>query len=112
LLNLDHRKYDPHKIVGNHQVNYNLKAYKHEQSPCDNMFRGVISYDEALVRFQSLSLDLQNNFLNFQKHWRSGLPGVLLGEASTQPPEQGSIPPVFGSGGQDKENTKRILEET
>jgi hypothetical protein len=112
LLNLDHRKYDPHKIVGNHQVNCNLKAYEHEQSPCDDMFRGVISYDEVLARFQSLSPDLQNNFLNFQKHRRSGLPRVLLGEASTQPPEQGSIPPGFGSGGQDKENTKRIPEET
>ena len=31
LLNLDHKKYDPYKIVGNHQVNCNLKAYKHEQ---------------------------------------------------------------------------------
>ena len=76
LLNLDHRKYDPYKIVGNHQVNCNLKAYKHEQSPCDDMFRGVISYDEVLARFQSLSPDLQNNFLNFQKHQRSGLPGI------------------------------------
>ena len=88
LLNLNHMKYDPHKIVGNHQVNYNLKAYEHEQSPCDDMFRGVISYDEVLARFQSLSPDLQNNFLNFQKHRRSVLPSVLLGEALTQSPEK------------------------
>jgi hypothetical protein len=112
LLNIDHRKYDPYKIVGNHQVNCNLKAYEHEQSPCDDMLIGVISYDEVLTRFQTLSPDLQNNFPNFQKHRRISLLAVLLGEASNQPPEQGNIPPGFGLGGKDKESTKRISDET
>jgi hypothetical protein len=112
LQNLEHRKYDPYKIVGNHQANCNLKAYEHEKSPCDDMFRGVINYDEVLARFQSLSPDLQNNFLNFQKHRRSGLPKVLLGEVTTQPPEKKAYPQVLDQKVLDKENTKRIPEET
>jgi hypothetical protein len=75
------------------------------------MSKGVISYEKVLTRFQTLSPDLQNDLLNFQKHRRSGLPRVLLGEAPTHPPEQGSVPSGFGSGGKDKESTKRILEE-
>jgi hypothetical protein len=112
LLNLDHMKYDPYKIVGNHQVNCNLKAYEHEQSPCDDMFRGVISYDEVLTRFQTLSPDLQNDFLNFQKHRRSGLPGVLLGEASTQPLEKENVPPGFEKEAQKKGNPEKVPKDT
>jgi hypothetical protein len=90
--------------VGNHQVNCNLKAYEHEQSPCDDMFRGVISYDEVLARFQNLSPNLQNDFLNFQKHRRSGLPEVLLGEASTQPLEKENFPLGFEKEGQSRKS--------
>jgi hypothetical protein len=46
----------------------NLKRYKHEDSPQDEIFRGARSYQEVLDRIQALTLDKMAEFYNFQKH--------------------------------------------
>jgi hypothetical protein len=33
LVNIEFKKHDPHKIVGNHMALYNLRRYEHEDSP-------------------------------------------------------------------------------
>jgi hypothetical protein len=33
LVNIEFKKYDPLKIVGNHMALYNFKRYEHEDSP-------------------------------------------------------------------------------
>jgi hypothetical protein len=48
LVNIEFKKHDPHKIVGNHMVLYNLKIYEHEDSPQGDIFRGARSYQEVL----------------------------------------------------------------
>jgi hypothetical protein len=111
LVDLELRKHDPYKIVGNHLTQCNMKMFEHENSPCDDMFKGAKTYEEILDRFQALSPDLQTNFLTFQKHRRSGLPKMLQEESTTPPPVQEGIPPGFGSEAQDKgtaeENPKK-----
>jgi hypothetical protein len=112
LVDLEHRKHDPYQIVGNHLAHCNMKAYEHEKSPCDDMFKGARTYEEVLDKVQTLSPDLQTNFLTFQRHRRSGFPKVLQGESTTPPPAQESTPPGFGSEVQDKENTEENPKET
>jgi hypothetical protein len=58
----------------------NLKRYEHEESPQDEMFRGVKSYQEVLSRVRALPPSEMVEFYNFQKHRRSGLPKVLQRE--------------------------------
>jgi hypothetical protein len=48
LVNIEFKKHDPQKIVGNHMALYNLKRYEHEDSPQDEIFRGARSYQEVL----------------------------------------------------------------
>jgi hypothetical protein len=72
-----------------------MKAYEHEKSPCDDLFKGTKTYEEVLERVQTLSSDLQASFQTFQKHRQSGLPKVLQGEAITLPREQEDTPSRF-----------------
>ena len=58
LVELELRKNDPYQIVGNHLAHCNMKAFEHEDSPCDDIFKGVIAYEEILDRFQALPPDL------------------------------------------------------
>jgi hypothetical protein len=38
LVNIEFKKHDPQRVVGNHMVGCNLKKYEHEESPHDEMF--------------------------------------------------------------------------
>jgi hypothetical protein len=77
LVDLEHRKHDPYQTVGSHMAHCGMKAFEHEESPHDDIFKGVKTYEVVLDRVQTLPSDLQTNFLTFQKHRRSGLPKVL-----------------------------------
>jgi hypothetical protein len=98
LVNLEHRKHDPYQLVGKHMAHYNMKAYEHEKSPCDDLFKGTKTYEEVLERVQTLPTDLQANFHTFQRHRQTGLPKVLQGESITLPQEQEDTPPGFKQG--------------
>jgi hypothetical protein len=50
LVNIEFKKHDPQKVVGNHMASCNLKKYEHEESPQDEVFRGMRSYQEVLSR--------------------------------------------------------------
>jgi hypothetical protein len=112
LVDLKHRKHDPYQLVGKHMAHCNMKAYEHEKSPCDDMFKGTRTYEEVLERVQILPSDLQASFQTFQKHRQSGLPKVLQGEAITLPQEQEDTPPGFGQEAQDKVNPEEFPQET
>jgi hypothetical protein len=68
LVDLEIRNHDPYQTVGNHLAHYNMKTYEHEDSPYDDIFKGIRAYEEILDKFQALSPDLQASFLAFQKH--------------------------------------------
>jgi hypothetical protein len=68
LVNIEFKRHDPHKIVENHLAQFNMKIYVHENSPYDEIFRGVRSYEEVQDIFQTLSPDQQDSFLSFQRH--------------------------------------------
>jgi hypothetical protein len=95
LVNIEYKRHDPYQLVNKHLIHCNMKAYEHEESPWDDVFKGTKSYKEVLERVQTLSSDLQVSFRTFQKHRRSGLPQVLQGEEITLPQEQESVPPGF-----------------
>jgi hypothetical protein len=86
LVDIEFKRHDPHKIMENHLAEYNLKKYVHENSPRDEMFRGVRSYDKVLNRFQTLSPDQQTSFLSFQRHMRNNLSKILQGESIVASP--------------------------
>jgi hypothetical protein len=48
LVDIEFKKHDLQKIVGNHMASCNLKIYEHEYSPQDEIFLGVRSYQEVL----------------------------------------------------------------
>jgi hypothetical protein len=83
LVSIEFKKQDPQRVVGNHMANCNLKKYEHEESPLDELFRGVSSYQEVLSRIQALSPEKKIDFYNFQKHRRASLPKILQGENPT-----------------------------
>jgi hypothetical protein len=112
LVDLEHRKHDPYQLVGKHMAHCNMKAYEHEKSPCDDLFKGTRTYEEVLERVQTLSSDLQASFQTFQKHRWSGLPKVLQGEAITLPQRQEDTPPGLRQETQDKVNPEEIPQET
>jgi hypothetical protein len=62
LVDIEFKKHDPHKIVENHLAQFNMKRYIHENSPYDEMFRGVRSYEEVQSRFQTLPPDQKSWF--------------------------------------------------
>jgi len=51
LVDIEFKKHDPHKIVENNLAQSNMKRYIHEDSPYDEMSRGVRSYEEVQIRF-------------------------------------------------------------
>jgi hypothetical protein len=67
LVDIEFKRHNPHKIMENHMAQYNLKRYVHENSPHDEIFRGVRSYEEVMNRFQTLAPDQQASFLSFQR---------------------------------------------
>jgi hypothetical protein len=88
LVNIEFKKHDPQKVMGNHMASCNLKKYEHEESPQDEIFRGVRSYQEVLSRVRALLPDKMIDFYNFQKHQRSSLLKVLQGENPMSPATQ------------------------
>jgi hypothetical protein len=111
LVNIEHRKYDPYQIISRHYIHCNLKAYEHEVSVYDDIFKDVKSYEEVLNRVQALPPDSQAGFASFQSHRRSCLPKILQGEISTPLPEQEETPPGFETNTQGKPNDKGKLKD-
>ena len=62
LVDLEHKKHDPYQLVGKHMSHYNMKAYEHDESPWDDMFKGTRTYEEVLERVQTLPSGLQASF--------------------------------------------------
>jgi hypothetical protein len=88
LVDIEYKRHDPHRVVENHLAQFNMKRYIHEDSPYDEVFRGVRSYDEVVIKFQNFPQDQQSGFLSFQKHRRNSLPKVLQGEQILNPTSQ------------------------
>jgi hypothetical protein len=86
LVNIEFKRHDPHIIMDNHLAQYNMKRYVHENSPHDEVFRGVKSYEEVMNRVQNLSPDQQANFFSFQRHRRNNLLKILQGESVATSP--------------------------
>jgi hypothetical protein len=57
LVDIEFKKHDPQNIVASHLAQYNMKRYKHEYSPQDEIFQGVRSYQEVLSRVRTLVPD-------------------------------------------------------
>jgi hypothetical protein len=95
LVDIELRKHDPYQIINRHVTQCGLKAYEHEVSFYDDIFRNAKSYEEVQSRVQTLSPDAQVGFASFQRNRRQCLPKILQGEVptSTQVPE--TIPPGF-----------------
>jgi hypothetical protein len=68
LVDLEHRKHDPYQTVGNHMAHYGMKAYEHEESPRNDIFKGEKAYEEVIDRVHTLPSDLQTIFLTFKRH--------------------------------------------
>jgi hypothetical protein len=68
LVNIEHRKHDPYQIISQQYIHCNLKAYEHEVSVYDDIFKDVKSYEEVKNRVQALSPESQAGFTSFQKH--------------------------------------------
>jgi hypothetical protein len=88
LVDIEFKKHDPHRVVENHLAQFNMKRYIHEDSPYDEVFRGVRSYDEVVSIFQSLPQEQQSGFLSFQKHRRNNLPKILQEKQRLNPTSQ------------------------
>jgi hypothetical protein len=95
LVDIEHRKYDPYQIIYKHVAQCGLKAYEHEESFYDDVFRNAKSYNEVQSKVQTLSPDVQVGFASFQRNRRQCLPKILQGEISTSEHESESIPPGF-----------------
>ena len=50
LLNIEYKSNDPYQLVNKHLIHCNMKAYEHEDSPWDDMFKGTKTYKEVLER--------------------------------------------------------------
>jgi hypothetical protein len=95
LVDIEHRKHDPYQIIYKHVAQCGLKAYEHEESFYDDIFRNVQSYDEVRSKVQTLSPDAQVGFASFQRNRKQCLPKILQGEISTSEHDSESIPPGF-----------------
>jgi hypothetical protein len=80
LVSIEYKKHDPQRVVSNHLENCEVKRFDHENSPPDDVFRGARSYEEVLVRIQSLAPEDRAEVLKFQGHRRSCLPAILCSE--------------------------------
>jgi hypothetical protein len=85
LVNIEYKSLDPYQLVNKNLIHYNMKAYEHEESPWDDMFKRTKSYKDVLERVQTMLSDLQVIFQTFQKHQWRVLPEVLQGEEITLP---------------------------
>jgi hypothetical protein len=88
LVDIEYKRNGPHRVVENHLSQFNIKKYIHEYSPYDEVFRGVRSYDEVVIRFQNFPQDQQSGFLNFKKHRRNNLFKIFQGEQRLNPNSQ------------------------
>jgi hypothetical protein len=88
LVDIKFKRLDPHKILENHLAQYNMKRYILEDSPYNEMFRGVRYYEEVQRSFQTLPPDQHDGFLIFQKHRRNNLPKIFQGESKPMPSSQ------------------------
>jgi hypothetical protein len=70
LVDIEHRKHDPYQIIKDHVAQCGLKAYEHEESFFDDVFKNAESYNEVLDRVQTLSPDAQVGFASFQRNRR------------------------------------------
>jgi hypothetical protein len=95
LVDIEHRKHDPYQIIYRHVTQCGLKAYEHEVSFYDDVFKNAKSYEEVQSRVQTLSPDAQVGFASFQRNRRQCLPKILQGEMPTSEKEQEIIPPGF-----------------
>jgi hypothetical protein len=48
LLNIEYKRHDPYQLVNKHLIHCNMKAYEHEESPWDDMFKRTKNYKEVL----------------------------------------------------------------
>jgi hypothetical protein len=85
LVDIEFKRHDPHKIMENHLTQFNMRQYMHENSPYDEIFKGVRSYEEVQDKFQTLPSYQQAGFISFQRHGRNSLPKILQGEQITTP---------------------------
>jgi hypothetical protein len=49
LVTIKYKKHDPQRVVTNHLAICGLKRFEHDNSPSDDIFRGVRSYEEILA---------------------------------------------------------------
>jgi hypothetical protein len=112
LVDIEFKKHDPHKVMGNHMASCGLKRYEHEDSPHDEIFRGARSYSEVLSRVRALSPEGMIEFYKFQEHRRSGLPKVLQGKVSTPPGIQQTKAKGSTDTSPGKQETQGNTEET
>jgi hypothetical protein len=47
LVDIEHRKHDPYQIINRHVTQCGLKAYEHEVSFYDDIFKNAKSYEEV-----------------------------------------------------------------
>jgi hypothetical protein len=95
LVDIEHRKHDPYQIIKDHVAQCGLKAYEHEESFFDDVFKNAESFNEVLDRVQTLSPDAQVGFASFQRNRRQCLPKILQGEMSTLGHKSETTPPGF-----------------
>ena len=80
LVHVEFKKHDPWRVISNHLASCGLKRFEHENSPSDDIFRGMRSYAEVLARIQALAPKERADVLKFQEHRWSFLTPVLRGE--------------------------------
>jgi hypothetical protein len=112
LVDIEFKKHDPNKVVSNHMVSCGLKRYEHEDSPHDEIFRGVRSYSEVLSRIQALPPGDMVDFYKFQEHRRSCLPEVLQGRTSKPPVTQQAEGEISTGANPSKQEAQGKTEET
>jgi hypothetical protein len=47
LVDIEFKRHDPHRIMENHLALFNMKRYVNDNSPYDEIFRGVRYYKEV-----------------------------------------------------------------
>jgi hypothetical protein len=43
LVDIEHKKHDPYQLVSRYLMHYNMKAYEHEKSVYDDIFKEVLN---------------------------------------------------------------------
>jgi hypothetical protein len=68
LVDIEHKMYDPYQLISRHFIHCNLKAYEHETSIYDDVFKEVKSYEEVLNKVQAMPPDSHTRFASFHRH--------------------------------------------